>query len=256
MPLQVPTIPLLLTSSVVVHDHGVALSDTQERMRLTLESIGEWLRIDPALKIVICDGSNFDFSVAVKTKFPLAAIECLYFENNQTLVQQFGRGYGEGEIVRHALAHSRVLSQAGCFAKCTAKLWVDNYRICAGQWNGQLLCKGVFDNALSLFKSTSFSYVDTRFYIASVPFYKAHLETAHLAIDRNTGYGLEQSFHTILTTKRMERVLFNVYPIIQGVGGGTGKHYKNSRVRLLKEGLKIFLLRRNAIFRSLFTVSV
>lgn len=250
--LQVPTIPLLLTSSVVVHDHGVALADTQERMRLTLESIGEWLRIDSALKIVICDGSNFDFSAAVKTKFPFAAIECLYFENNQALVQQFGRGYGEGEIIRHALAHSQVLSQAGCFAKCTAKLWVENFSGCMKPWNGEMLIKGVFNNAFSLTRPVQFSYIDTRFYAMSTAQYKAFFINAHQHIDQLRGHGLEECFRDTFITNHLSHCLMPLPPVICGVGGGIGKYYKNTATRRLKERLRYRLIRRAPRFKEWF----
>lgn len=254
MQLRSPTIPLLLTSSAIAYDTGVALANTQARIQLTLESIAEWIKIAPNLKIVICDGSNFDFSERVKTRFPAAAIECLYFENDQRLVQQHGRGYGEGEIVRYATANSKFLLQAGCFAKCTSKLWISNFAECLSQWNGRLLLKGVFDNALT--RTPHFAYIDTRFYVASIPFYNAHFADAHNAIEKITGYGLEQSFLAILLEKKIERVLLRSYPVVEGVGGGTGKRYRNSLFRLFKESVKLFLLRRNPRFAGLFTAPI
>ena len=127
------SLPLLLTSSVVAHDPSVALSDTQTRKLLTIRSINEWLRVDPSIAIVICDGSNYDFAPEITLLFPQAKIECLHFENTQVEVEKYGRGFGEGEIIRFALAHSKFIQEAQCFAKCTAKLWVENFEDCKKQ---------------------------------------------------------------------------------------------------------------------------
>ncbi len=246
-------VPILLTSSVVAHDTGVALNDTAERLRLTLESLEQWLKLDPQLRIVLCDGSGFDFSRIVSEKFPLAEIECLHFENRQDLVNQYGRGYGEGEIVRYALAHSKFIANSGCFAKCSAKLWVENFAQCLSGWNGSILCKGVFLNVFSLFKNTTFSYVDTRFYIASCASYKKHLENAHFQINKEHGHSLEECFKDVFMKYNLEKILFNTPPVICGVGGGTGTYYNNSPTRKLKERLRLTMVRMNKKFTHLFS---
>lgn len=247
-----PNIPILLTSSVIAHDKGVALKDTDERTRLALLSVEEWLKIDPCLSLVLCDGSSFDFSPLVAQRFPQARIECLPFENQQDLVKKYGRGYGEGEIVRHALHHSRFIAEAGCFAKCSSKLWVENFKACVQAWNGRLLLKGVFLNVFSPFRKTEFSYVDTRFYIASKDVYTRYFENAHRKIGKRKGYGLENSFHDIVIEERLRHSLMGVAPVICGVGGGTGAYYKNTLLRRLKEDLRLRLVRTSAAFRDLF----
>ncbi len=245
-------VPILLTSSVIAHDTGVALKNTEARIDLAIESLSRWLKIDPKLPIVLCDGSSHDFTNIVAEKFPSSQIECLYFENNQDLVKKFGRGFGEGEIIRYAINHSEFINRAGCFAKCTSKLWVDNYTECTQNWNGSLLCKGVFLNVFSLFNKTVFSYIDTRFYIVSCVMYRKYFENAHLEIRVEHGKGLEDCFHEIFVKNNICFSLFNIAPVINGVGGGTGTYYKNSNKRKIKEMLRIKLVRLNSSFKHLF----
>lgn len=248
-------VPLLLTSSVIAHDSGVALKNTEARIELAIESLAQWLKIDPLLEVVLCDGSSHNFSVIVAEKFPNSKIECLYFENNQELVKEFGRGYGEGEIVRYAIKHSEFINRAGCFAKCTSKLWVSNYTECLRNWNGSLLCKGVFLNVFSLFKKTVFSYIDTRFYIVSCVIYRKYFENAHLQIRAEQGKSLEECYHEILINNNIYHSLFKVAPVINGVGGGTGKYYKNTNLRKIKEMLRIHLVKQNNSFKHLFVAN-
>lgn len=245
-------IPILLTSSVVAYDTSVELTDTQLRTQLTIESIYEWLKIDANLRIVICDGSNYDFSPEIRNKFPNSFIECLHFENNQQLVYEYGRGFGEGEIVKYAINHSKFINEFDCFAKCSAKLWVANFVKCAEDWNGQPRFKAAFIKIFSPFQKASLEYIDTRFYIVSLSYYRIQLENAHRAIKLDIGYGLEQSFRDVLFVRKLKHYLFNLPPIICGVGGGTGSRYRNSRIRNFKEKIRLKLAKNSPQFNDLF----
>jgi hypothetical protein len=236
---------------VIVSDHSVALQDQDARIKLTLESIENWLAISSDLRLVICDGSNFDFSEIVRESFPKAHIECLHFTNNKELVKVHGKGFGEGEIVNYALQHSRYLKESEFFAKCTSKLWVENFLDCLRQWNGRFLCKGVFEHVFSI-RPTEFSYVDTRFYLVEKSFYQTYLSTAYLNVGDRHGLSLEHCFMNVILANKFEHVLFNNPPVICGVGGGSGKYYKNNFKRRIKERFRAWLVRQNRAFSYLF----
>ena len=103
--------PVLLTSCIYISDFAVKLTDPTDRINFTLESIEKWLNIVPGVKLVVCDSSGFNFSLLVKNKFPNANIECLFFVADKSLVKYHGKGYGEGEIIKHALQHSAWLQR-------------------------------------------------------------------------------------------------------------------------------------------------
>ncbi len=243
--------PVLLTSCVYITDPYTVLSDAEARVGFTLESIEKWLAQSPDLRLVICDGSNFDFSKIVLEKFPSANIECLFFENSKELVRLHGKGYGEGEIVRYALMNSIYLKESDYFAKCTAKLWVENFFECIECWNGKFLCKGYFADVFS-FKKTWFSYVDTRFYLAHKSFYLQHFDSAHLAVGGERWLSLEDCFRDVILKGELGQIMFTVPPVICGVGGGNGTYYKNNLKRKIKERLRLQIVRRNKSFRYLF----
>lgn len=246
-------IPLLLSSSVIAYDKGVRLQDTHARIHHAVEAVERWLAIDPKLPIVICDGSSYDFSKEMQVKFPTANIECLHFENDQHSVREFGRGYGEGEIVKFAIRRSLTIKKYGCFAKCSSKLWVDNFKACLSFWNGKLLCKGVFLDAFSPLKKINLNYIDTRFYISNTDFYIEYLIDAHQGINVSKGHGLEECFRDILIQRKLHHVLMPIYPIIGGVGGGTGKYYRNPARRLIKEKFRLLIARRSTEYKELFS---
>jgi len=245
--------PILLTSSVIAHDTKVALQDPIARTRLAMESVRQWRLVAPDSPLVLCDGSGFDFSQLVAAEFPDAAIECLFFENDREKVAAYGRGYGEGEIVRHAIEHSREIRSAGVFTKCTSKLWVENYQDCLRYWNGCGVFKGVFNNVFSPLTKTKFAYIDTRFYIVTVDFYQRYFLYAHHRINPPTGYGLEDCFQAIFLEKTLTGYLLPSPPVICGVGGGTGKYYKNTAVRRFKERLRYAIVRGWPEFKPWFS---
>ena len=247
-----PRIPLLLTSSIIAHDNGVKLKNTDARLEHTVEGIAHWLKLDPSLSIVICDGSDYDLQNQLTKEFPNTLIECLHFENDQELVRAFGRGYGEGEIIRYALQNSKLINESGNFMKCSSKLWVEKFRACSAYWNGEFLCKGVFSNVFTILKKTKFDYIDTRFYFCSKSFYEKYLLEVHRSINAEAGRSLEECFHEAICTARMEKFLLPVAPVIQGVGGGTGAYYRNPLKRKLKEKLRLLLVRKNAEYARLF----
>ena len=251
--MNAPSIPVLLTSSVVAHDSNVALKNSDARLALIIKSIEEWLKIDPDLHIILCDGSGFDFSTIVRKDFPHASIECLFFENDKQLVATRGRGHGEGEIIRYAIQNSETIRKYQCFAKCTSKLWVRNFKQLLREWNGKLLCKAVFQNPFQLTKSPEWEYIDTRFYICSVDIYNQLFKNAHAAIEVVRGYGLEQCFLAALLHSEIKGILFRTQPIIDGTGGGTGLLYKNSGIRILKEKIKLWRIQNTPRFKPYFS---
>ncbi|HUX91538.1 MAG TPA: hypothetical protein VMV48_12715 [Gallionellaceae bacterium] len=246
--------PVLLTSCIYIADHAVKLTDPTERINYTLESIEKWLSIAPGIRLIVCDSSGFDFAPAVKEKFSQADIECLFFVADKNLVQYHGKGYGEGEIIRYALQNSNHLKQSDFFAKCTAKLWVENFKECLDEWNGKFLCKGTFSNVFSL-KKTCFDHIDTRFYLVSKDFYFKYLIDAHINLGGTTGMSIEDSFRNVILENRLKGVIFNTPPVIGGVGGGTGKYYNIKLTKKIKESLRSKIAKLNPSFRYLFNCS-
>lgn len=233
-------IPILLTSSVIAHDKGVKLLDKGERIHQTLLSVQQWKEVSPDSPIVICDGSDYDFTNDLQKIISNPTnIECLHFNNNPMDVEKYGRGFGEGEIIKHAIESSKFINDFECFAKCSAKLWVKNFPNIYLKWNGIFQCKGVFKNIFSISKSIELDYIDTRFYLTSLRFYKQFLVNAHLNVRKTDEQGLENQFLNHLISSNQKSILFSIPPIIEGVGGGTGIPYKTTKLRHLKEILKI-----------------
>lgn len=243
--------PILLTSCVHVSDASVSLKSSVDRINLTLKSIKEWLTILPNAEIVICDNSEFDFTELINETFPNKKIECLCFLGDRSAVRMYGKGYGEGEIIEYAIKKSKFILNSGCFTKCTARLWVKNYRYFLNRWNQKCMLKPVFKNIFSV-KPTKLDHIDTRFYIVSTEFYLKYLVDANKKINPLTPYGIEEVFLNIVFERNLQNIFTKKYPEIHGVSGASGNAYRNSLKKNIKENFKYFLMRLNPRFRDLF----
>ena len=245
------TPPLLLTSSVIPTDLSGNLNDPSMRIKHTIESIAEWLKIDPQIQMVICDGSGYDFSDTVKINFPSANIECIFFDNDAEQIKKHGKGYGEGEIIRYAIEHSKFIKQSDVFIKCTAKLWVANFDQCLSQWNNQFICGAYFANVFS-YKKTTLKFVDTRFYISRKDYYLKYFSAAHTQLGNTVGLSIEDTFLDVILQEKMKHIFFRTPPVICGVGGGSGKYYKSGVFRVLKDRFRNWIARSTSQYADLF----
>jgi len=242
------TIPLLMTTYIQVDESSnVQLKSYKARLHHTIESIRHWLEIDSKIQMVICDGSNFDFRPIILQEFPSAEIECLFFQNDSLLVKQYGKGFGEGQIINFALENSTYLQHSSSFIKCTGKLWVKNFPECLLKFNGNFIAKAYFSNIFSLNK-TMFEYVDTRFFICSKKFYELYIKASY---ERSKGYSIEHCLRDTIISNQLQNVLINTPVIVEGTSGELGTYYKNNMKRFLKEKLRLFLLKRGK-YQSLF----
>ena len=235
--------PLIITSAVHPSDQHVALSSSKARVEHTLSAIGQWLQLAPKLPIVLCDGSGFDFSPIIASRFPNNQIECLVFLNDGAAVRLRGKGYGEGEIMRHALMHAKLLIDAHFFAKCTSKLWVGNFHDCLKQWNGRLMFQAKISNILK-FKPLIFRHIDTRFYMMNRDLYLRDFQQAYWKVDDAADHSLEHCFREVIQHQQMQGFLSPTPFCIYGYSGTTGDFFEMSRRTYLTERFKLAVLHR------------
>jgi hypothetical protein len=171
--------------------------------------------------------------------------------NDSMQIAIHGKGFGEGEIIRYAIKHSKVLQESEMFMKCTAKLWVANLQQCLSQWNRYFLCSAYFANVFS-FKKTKIKFIDTRFYITRKDIYLQYFVDAHSNLGNIPKQSIEDVFLKVIISNRLRGVLFSMPPIVCGVGGGSGKYYKKRVVRIIKDKIRTRMARTCLQYKKLF----
>jgi len=243
-----PTLPpLLLTSCVTASAKMTQVIDQTLRIELTIKSIEKWLTIAGDLKIVICDGSNYNFTPLMRRTFTGKAIECLNFNNNSKGVALYGKGYGEGEIINYALEHSMFLNNAEYFAKCTSKLWVDNFLECLQYWNNTFLsdCDFSYLKNRQLIKLKS---IDTAFYLVNKLYYKDNFSSAYLNVREEERHWLEHCFRDIIIQKKLKKFMLPVAPIVRGVSGTRGSENRYSLLDKANDKIKRFFVKKSKLY--------
>lgn len=120
---------LLMTATI---DPGptpvLTLKDPTVRLQHYVAALLLWSRRGPFDRIVICENSGNGHALGEAVRIAAArpaSIEVLTFEGNSGS-WQFGKGYGEGLILEHALSKSTLLKHADSIWKTTGRLFVQN----------------------------------------------------------------------------------------------------------------------------------
>jgi hypothetical protein len=232
------SMPVLITTAIAVSSPQTLLTDSKVRLELTVESIRRWRFTRGISGVVVCDGSGYDLSPHIDAGSPKEAghkCEVLTFINDTAGVRTKGKGYGEGEIVMYALRHSEMLNKSPSFAKCTGKLWVENYIECARGFNGL----AAFDFG-GKFKPKK---IETRFYMVNKEFFLSSLGGLHNKVNDADGYYLEDAFKEGLKTLRFSDFIMYPTPRIRGVSGSTGISYRPDRFKSALRDMKALFVR-------------
>ena len=222
-------IPLLITSSVYVSSSLMEIKDSDRRIELTLAAIKEWIRIDPELEIVICDGSGFDYKPYVSRDFPNAKIECLNFINNTEMIKIHGKGYGEGENVNYGITNSELIKKGNYFAKCTSKYWVENYEECVKGFNSNFSC----EKSYKIRTLNKYVQCQTIFYISEIEFYKKYFASCYMRVDDFNDYFLENVFGDVIRENKIKHITFKHQPLVYGLCGSSGDFYNTNLESLI-----------------------
>jgi len=188
-------------------------------------------------EFVFCDGSGYDVSRDLEAcrAIDTSRIEVVTFENDRDQVRIKGKGFGEGQITKYALENSSILKSAKSFAKCTGKLWVDNFWDCRRSYNGTA--------GFSHFGFLSVHAIDTRFFIVQKKFFEDNLLESYVGCDDSRGRYLENVYLDSLTAIDRKAWMLPVYPRIRGLSGTSGEEYRGGMVKQLGKNLAIRLLR-------------
>ena len=230
--------PVLITSAINVAAAKTVLTDATARLELTLNSIQQWRATQGVSHVIVCDGSGFDLGPYINNmSINQAGVGCevISFINDVAGVEAKGKGYGEGEIVNYALQHSQVLKDASHFAKCTGKLWVENFADCLNGFNGIA--------AFDFHGNFKPEQIDTRFYVVSKDFFVSHMAALHHCVNDSNGFYLEHAFRDGLQAHKLSDYVMYPTPRISGVSGSMGVLFEPSRIKAALRDIRSLLIK-------------
>jgi hypothetical protein len=244
---------LIITSSVRVSARYTALIDPVERKTQYIDSISYYIRESPFIKIVVCDNSGHRYpqSLILLARSLNKELELLSFTGEHQLVERYGKGYGEGEIMEYSMANSRLLKEVDGFFKVTGRLKVTNIA-------RLLVMSKTTENyfmPISLLRPrwlvarAARVCVEVRAYYATKAFFREVLLTAYKEVRDDQTFFLEQAYYRAMINapKWSKRIhCFPVSPEITGMSGSNGwtfKEHSLPRQLLIRMGILLGYIR-------------
>ena len=207
------------------------LIDPHIRLAATKSAIFYWVALG-AKEIVIVDStntsplSNDDIEIVEKCG---VKVEILLFQQNDEEIEVYGKGYGEGYIIKHAIEYSKILSTHEYFYKITGKCFCRNFMDLDSLIN-QNKIKSIFWRLFDRhFNGGDLRLIDTRFFFTSKSFFMDYMFPVYI---QAKDFSIERLIVTVLAEK-----LAAVYvkrPQISGFSGGFGAIYSENDLGYLE----------------------
>ena len=201
----------------------VRIKNPEERLDQYMDSLKFYIINTNIRKIVFCDNSGYGFN---KEELYLLAdrnhkeVEIIQFIGDKNSIEKYGKGYGEGELVKYALENSRLLEETDYFIKVTGRLKVRNINIIKNKidLNKIYFNKNVGEHQL----------MDTVIYCIPKKIYIRYFMNAYKQVCDSEGRYIEQVFKDIIYSKDLKIYNTPSYPFIEGFSGSTGDKYQKN----------------------------
>lgn len=242
---------LIVTSCIYPFSTFVKLNDPEERESLHVEALKRWINESTFESIIICDNSNYVYSNELVELALLKGkkLEVLTFKGDHINGFKYGKGFGEGEIMKFIIENSNLIKYHDSFFKVTGKLFVKNYYSINNVRNFDF----IFSSPLIFFNSKqNVELVFTNFYYAKIESFKQYLIDSYLNVRDNDGVYLEHVYAEALKRGKKNRKKLKVgkmspIPIMVGKSGSTGDSYSTKqtlKTSILNILLKTFVVKK------------
>jgi hypothetical protein len=250
---------LLMTATIhTKNTPHVKIRNDEERLFQYLCSLTAWIKLTNINTIVFCENSNTSFNFQKVIEFARMqgkTIEVLIFNGNQGS-QKYGKGHGEGMIIKHAINNSENLDQDVSFYKITGRIFVKNFDVIQRAhaefstvfkmpaWSNEHVSSNIIASvsAFDRLKATvrfwqkhmvfikarglkgphdQNNNVYTVFYKSNVRFFKKHLLNSYKRVNDDWGYCLECAYYDDLLKKDSNPLLIDCELV--GRSGTSGK---------------------------------
>jgi hypothetical protein len=219
---------LVIPSSVYVSAGYTRLRDHGQRLEQYVEAIGWYIRETKLEKIIVCDNSGFQYPGAL---VDIAAahgkqLELLSFTGDSALVAEYGKGYGEGQIMEFVLANSRLIKEVEGFLKVTGRLKVVNIdRVLPDLDSSQNYFLPIsLLRPRFLVAPAARVCVEVRVYYTTRAFFLEVLLTAYKAVRDDETFFLEQAYYRAITSSPRSVARVKVFPRVPEITGMSGSN--------------------------------
>lgn len=216
----------------------VSIRDHHARLEQLCCSLLAWANEKTIKKVIVCDNSDPQYNfLPLRQLFDNQGkqLEILLFRGDTKKTAEKGKGYGEGEILKHILENSKLIGSCKTFFKVTGRVYVKNFE----EIEKLHQCDDrVFDNPIPTLRRFAkkvavsiapqsrhgIGRVNTVLYKCDREFFMHYLLNRYeLVNDAIPGRTLEHVYFRPLIRKGFSA--FKTKPVFVGYSGTTGRLY-------------------------------
>lgn len=204
----------------------LALSNPKTRLEQYRKAVAFYLNCKEVSGVILCDNSmsvdsdfTYETELARKMGKPL---EIMYIHTDECKISQYGKGYGEAEILDHVVSHSSLLDENDRFLKVTGRLMLTN---------ADTLIKKAESEIDIVINQCGDASVDSRFFIAKVDVYKHLFSNVKYSVNDNAGKYLENVYYDVITSNCIRTESFFRFPRVKGQSGSLGYQYNDNTLK-------------------------
>jgi hypothetical protein len=233
---------LLLTGAIDIRNFNVpstTIVNINKRLSQYLQSIEYAIcNYRTISEIVFCEntGYNFDYSDLQEKAFINGKkLEIISFLGNYSIIEQKGKGFGEGEIIKYALNNSKILLNCDAFFKLTGRLIVRNM--------DEIVETTHSANSFIYHPKTIYqipvNHIETFLYKVSKDLYIKNLINAFERVEESKFLYLEHVFYEQLS--KFDLYSFKLLPQVSGISGSSGKPYELETKELILQKINYLI---------------
>mgnify|MGYP004453238563 FL=1 len=214
---------LIITGCIEpVKQNFLKILDVNERLEQYIESVEYYIKESLCEHIIFCENSDFKYDSSQLMELARENkknFEWISFKGNQLLVQQRGKGIGEGEVIDYAISNSKFEIEQ--IEKVTGRLIIKNIQ----KIEKKLKSKTYINADVYIFNDgKSF---DTRFYACSLDTYIKDISPSYRESNDRDNKNIERLLYKKLTNSKCTPG----YPMFKGKSGGFGYEYEEKFFR-------------------------
>jgi len=217
---------LIITSSVYVSARYTAVTEPKQREAQYMDSIIFFIMESPVKKIIVCDNSGYSYPESLYTLAKLHAkeIELLSFHGNSRLVEEYGKGFGEGEIMEFVLLNSLLIKEVEGFLKVTGRLKLVNIAKLlrrSDHWENYFMPISLLRPRF-LVPRAARPCVEVNVYYSTKVLFMDVLLSAYKEVRDDHVFFLEHAYYKAIARSSAIVKCFSVAPEITGISGSNG----------------------------------
>jgi len=212
--------PLLITTAIQPPANVYVLKMTlvEKRVGLAKAAVFFWAGLGMK-RIVVADATEktllTDEDVRMLSAMGVELEQIRYRQNDKIVVEK-GKGYGEGALINFALRNSTLLRDANHFYKCTGKTYCRNFAAIDGVIRQNSIQNVFWQEPLK-------DSIDTRFFYTSKHFCEHFLLPSYETIDDRGGVPAEHVVYELVRSKLTYGHSFR--PLLAGFSGSLDRPY-------------------------------